>query len=230
MREPPRPRHWPPAWPDVTDPGVLAAIAAVPRHEFVPPAYWDQAYEDIPLPIGCGQTISQPYIVAAMTQALRLTPQSRVLEVGTGSGYQAAVLAELTPHVWTVEAVPELAASAAARLRRLGYQVAVREGDGRLGWPENAPYDGILVAAAPRDVPPPLIAQLADGGRLVIPLGDSAWDQRLWLIEKRGETLSKTYLADVRFVPLVSAEPMPDSANPAIANIRQKLQKLFEHP
>jgi protein-L-isoaspartate(D-aspartate) O-methyltransferase len=214
----------------VTDPDVLAAIAAVPRHEFVPAAYWDQAYEDIPLPIGCGQTISQPYIVAVMTQALGLTPDSRVLEVGTGSGYQAAVLAELTPHVWTVEAVAELAASAAARLRRLGYQVAVREGDGRLGWPEQAPYDGILVAAAPRDVPPPLIAQLADEGRLVIPLGDSAWDQRLWLIEKRGEALSKTYLADVRFVPLVSARPMPDSANSAFASIRLKLQKLFEHP
>jgi protein-L-isoaspartate(D-aspartate) O-methyltransferase len=106
----------------VTDPDVLAAIAAVPRHEFVPSAYWDQAYEDIPLPIGCGQTISQPYIVAAMTQALRLTPDSRVLEVGTGSGYQAAVLAELTPYVWSIEAVPELATPAAARLRGLGYQ------------------------------------------------------------------------------------------------------------
>jgi protein-L-isoaspartate(D-aspartate) O-methyltransferase len=230
MREPPRPRHWPPVWKDITDPHVLAAIAAVPRHEFVPSSYWDQAYEDIPLPIGCGQTISQPYIVALMTQALRLTLDSRVLEVGTGSGYQAAVLAELTPHVWSVEAVPELAASAAARLKNLGYGVAVREGDGRLGWPEEAPYDGILVAAAAPEVPPALVAQLADGGRLVIPLGESTWDQRLWLIQKHGETLSKTYLAEVRFVPLVAAGPETDAGSSAFASIRRKLEQLFDHP
>ncbi len=228
MNEPLRPASWPPAWPDVTDPGVLAAIAETPRHEFVPHASLDQAYEDIALPIGRGQTISQPYIVALMTQALALTPESRVLEVGTGSGYQAAVLAHLTPHVWSVESVPELAATAEARLRRLGYPVQLRVGDGRLGWPEAAPFDGILVAAAARSVPPALVVQLADGGRLVIPLGDSAWDQRLWLIEKHGDTLSKAFLAEVRFVPLVYTEPA-DADDAALANIRRKLQKLFEH-
>ncbi len=229
MNEPLRPVNWPPAWPDVTDPGVRAAIAETPRHEFVPHASLHQAYDDIALPIGRGQTISQPYIVALMTQALALTPASRVLEVGTGSGYQAAVLAHLTPHVWSVESVPELAATAEARLRRLGYPVQVRVGDGRLGWPEYAPFDGILVAAAARSTPPALIAQLTDGGRLVIPLGDTAWDQRLWLIEKRGDELGKTLLAEVRFVPLVYAEPA-DADDASLARIRRKLQKLFEQP
>jgi protein-L-isoaspartate(D-aspartate) O-methyltransferase len=220
-------RHWPPRWTDVTDPGVLAAIAEVPRHEFVPSQYRDQAYEDIPLPIGYGQTISQPYIVAVMTQALRLTPQSLVLDIGTGSGYQAAILACLASQVWSVEAVPELASAAAERLERLAYRVEVQVGDGRRGWPEHAPYDGILVAAASRDVPPALIAQLAEGGRLVIPLGASTWDQRLWLLEKRGETLNKTFLSDVRFVPLVSTEPPTDLEDSVFAGIRRKLQQLF---
>jgi protein-L-isoaspartate(D-aspartate) O-methyltransferase len=230
MKEPVDPRNWPPRWPDVTDADVLGAIAETPRHEFVPAEYRDRAYEDVALPIGRGQTISQPYIVALMTQALGLTCGSRALEIGTGSGYQAAVLTHLTPHVWSVESVPELASSAAARLRSLGYSVEIRIGDGRMGWPEQAPFDGILVAAASRDVPPALIEQLADKGRLVIPLGDSAWTQGLWLIEKNIDRLSKSYLADVRFVPLVSTEPKMDTENSAMTSIRQKLQQLFEHP
>ncbi|MGE5602291.1 MAG: protein-L-isoaspartate O-methyltransferase family protein, partial [Nitrososphaerales archaeon] len=130
--------RWPPAWPEVTDPLVLDAMASVPRHLFVPPEYQDQAYEDAPLPIGYNQTISQPFIVAVMTQALRLNAESRVLEVGTGSGYQAAILAHITPHVWSVEALPVLAGAARDRLARLGYSVTVKTGDGRLGWPEHA--------------------------------------------------------------------------------------------
>ena len=164
---------WPPPWPDITDRAVLAAIAAVPRHRFVPPQQQAQAYEDAPLPIGLGQTISQPYIVALMTQALHLTPTSRVLEIGTGSGYQSAVLASITPHVWSVEMLAELAGAARERLHRLGYPVEVKAGDGRLGWPEHAPYDGIIVTAAAPDVPPALVAQLADTGRLVIPVGET---------------------------------------------------------
>ena len=145
---------WPPPWPDITDRAVLGAIAAVPRYRFVPPQYQARAYDDAPLPIGLGQTISQPYIVALMTQALRLTPASRVLEIGTGSGYQSAVLASITPHVWSVETLAELAGTARERLHGLGYPVAVKAGDGRLGWPEHAPYDGIIVTAAAPDVRP----------------------------------------------------------------------------
>ena len=157
---------------------------AVPRHRFVPPQHQERAYDDAPLPIGLGQTISQPYIVALMTQALRLTPASRVLEIGTGSGYQSAVLASITPHVWSVETLAELAGTARERLHGLGYPVEVKAGDGRLGWPEHAPYDGIIVTAAAPDVPPALVAQLADAGRLVIPVGETSWNQTLWLIKK----------------------------------------------
>lgn len=230
------PKGWPPRWPDVTDPVVLAAIAAVPRHLFVPPHYRGEAYADIPLPIGYGQTISQPYIVALMTQALRLTPTSRVLEVGTGSGYQSAVLAEITPYVWSIETVPELAEAARERLRGMGYSVEIRIGDGRLGWPEHAPYDAVIVTAAAPDVPPALVAQLADDGRLVIPVGESAWDQTLWLIEKSsipiGGTkgkLRRRHLADVRFVPLVSTAAAAEAEDPALAEIRRELEELFGH-
>ncbi len=229
MSEEWRPRHWPPHWPDVTDPAVLAAIAAVPRHLFVPPQYRDQAYEDIPLPIGHGQTISQPYIVALMTQALCLRPDSRVLEIGTGSGYQAAVLAEITPHVWSVETIPELAEAARQRLHGLGYQVAVHVGDGRLGLPEHAPYDAIIVTAAAPDVPPALVAQLGPRGRLVIPVGEGIWDQVLWLIERHGDRLSKQHLADVRFVPLVATDSRPQAEDEATAQIRMQLERLFAH-
>jgi len=229
MSEIQRPEHWPPHWLDVTDPAVLQAIAEVPRHLFVPPRYRDDAYRDIPLPIGQGQTISQPYIVAVMTQALRLTPRSHVLEIGTGSGYQAAILARITPHVWSVETLPELAEAARERLHGLGYPVEVKVGDGRLGWPEHAPYDAIIVTAAAPDVPPALVAQLADGGRLVIPVGESNWDQTLWLIEKSGEELAARQLAAVRFVPLVATSSRPEPEDEALAEVRRRLHKLMQH-
>lgn len=225
------PKSWPPHWPDVTDKKVLEALAAVPRHLFVPPEYREDAYVDIALPIGQGQTISQPYIVAMMTQALRLTSDSKVLEVGTGSGYQAAILAQITPHVWSIEALPELARAAQERLRGLGYHVTVKVGDGRLGWPEYAPYDGIIVTAAAVEVPPALVLQLKEGGRLVIPVGESAWDQVLWLIEKQsGDRLRAQWLADVRFVPLVAASPPPaEGEDPALNAIRHELRRILQH-
>ena len=223
-----RSRDWPPHWPDITDPAVLAAVAAVPRHRFVPPEYVDAAYEDAPLPIGQGQTISQPYIVALMTQALRLTPESRVLEIGAGSGYQAAILAHITPHVWSVELRPELGRTAQERLRGLGYPVEVKIGDGWQGWPEHAPYDAIIVTAAAPEVPPALAAQLAEGGRLVIPVGESTWDQTLWLIEKlSGAKLRREFLADVRFVPLIGSPDAADASDATLLDIRRELQKLF---
>jgi protein-L-isoaspartate(D-aspartate) O-methyltransferase len=222
-------QHWPPQWPDVNDAAVLEAMAAVPRHLFVPPHYRDQAYEDIPLPIGQGQTISQPYIVALMTQALRLRPDSRVLEIGTGSGYQSAILAHITPAVWSVETIPELAEAARERLQGFGLDVSIRAGDGRLGWPEHAPYDGIIVTAASPDVPPALAAQLAEGGRMVIPVGSGSWDQVLWLIRKEGEVLQKQYLADVRFVPLVATPSSSGPEDSALAGFRKQLQSLFGH-
>jgi len=227
VSEPLRPMHWPPRWPDVSDPAVLAAMAAVPRHLFVPPQHREQAYEDIPLPIGHGQTISQPYIVALMTQALGLRPDSRVLEIGTGSGYQSAILAHITPTVWSVETIAELAGAARERLQGLGYGVSVRAGDGRLGWPEHAPYDGIIVTAASPDVPPALAAQLAEGGRLVIPVGEGSWDQVLWLIRRDGDRLQKQYLAGVRFVPLVASASPHEPEDTVLAQIRKELQSLF---
>jgi len=224
-----RPRYdWPPRWQDVTDRNVLAAIKAVPRHLFVPQEYRGQAYEDMPLPIGHGQTISQPYIVALMTQALRLTPESRVLEIGTGSGYQAAVLASITSHVWSVETLAELALAARERLHGLGYRVEVRVGDGRLGWPEHAPYDAIIVTAAAPTVPPMLVSQLADGGRLVIPVGEGRWGQALWLIEKSGDKLSRKILAEVCFVPLIATSSRAvEAADPELEKIRRQLSEPF---
>ena len=219
---------WPPPWPDITDRAVLAAIAAVPRHRFVPPQHQEQAYDDAPLPIGLGQTISQPYIVALMTQALRLTPASRVLEIGTGSGYQSAVLASITPHVWSVETLAELAGTARERLHGLGYPVEVKAGDGRLGWPEHAPYDGIIVTAAAPDVPPALVAQLTDAGRLVIPVGETAWNQTLWLIKKTAGRLAREFLCEVRFVPLIAtAARSAEVEDPALAAIRRQLREMF---
>jgi protein-L-isoaspartate(D-aspartate) O-methyltransferase len=187
----------------ITDPAVLAAILAVPRHEFVAAEIRSSAYEDAPLPIGGGQTISQPYIVAAMTAALHLRAGDRVLEIGTGCGYQAAVLASLAEDVFTIERRPELASGASARLARLGYANAhVHCGDGTLGLPEFAPFDAILVAAAAPAIPKPLLAQLAEGGRMILPVGD-AEHQELQLIEKHGDAFPTKTLEGCRFVPLV---------------------------
>jgi len=180
----------------------MDAMARVPRHLFVPPAHRHDAYLDIPLPIGHDQTISQPYIVALMTQACQIGPHSRVLEIGTGSGYQAAVLAQLGAEVYSIEIIPELAKSADERLKRLGYPVVVTQGDGYYGWQEHAPFDAIIVAAAPDHVPQPLVRQLKEGGRLVIPIGPQGSYQTLWQFTRRGDDLEAVNLGGVAFVPL----------------------------
>ena len=186
----------------VHDPSVLAAMRSVPRHEFVPPEYMDLAYSDRPLPIGLDQTISQPYIVAYMTEALEPHPQDRVLEVGTGSGYQAAVLAEIVHGVYTLEISPVLARRAARSLRELGYRnVFVIAADGRRGLPRAAPFDGILLAAAPARLPEPLIEQLAEGGRIVGPVGQGI-DQVLRRWRKWRNRVVAEDLIPVRFVPM----------------------------
>ena len=185
----------------VHDPRVLAAVGHVPRHELVPDAMREHAYEDRPLPIGRDQTISQPYVVAYMTEQLRLRGDERVLEIGTGSGYQAAVLAELAREVYSIEIVEELGERARADLARLGYSnVHVRVGDGYRGWPEQAPFDAIIVTAAPGHVPQPLIDQLAVGGRLVLPVG--GLDQELLRIERDATGIRREHLIGVRFVPM----------------------------
>lgn len=189
---------------DVTDERVLAALRQVPRHRFVPPSQANLAYEDTALPIGEGQTISQPYIVAFMTAAAGIRRGDRVLEIGTGSGYQAAVLAAMGAEVFTIEIIPTLAERAAALLRELGYpRLQVRTGDGYLGWPEAAPFDAILVTAAPETIPPPLLDQLAEGGRLVIPVGPAGRLQHLTLVTKTQGRLVQRTLLPVRFVPFV---------------------------
>ena len=189
----------------ITDSRVLECLERVPRHEFVPAEFRNRAYEDAPLPIGEGQTISQPYIVAAMTAALRLQGNERVLEIGTGFGYQAAVLACLAREVFTVEFRAKLATEAAERLARLGYENAhVHCGDGTLGLPEFAPYDAILVAAAAPSAPAPLLAQLTEGGRMVVPVGDVE-NQDLQMIERGRGTFRTIMLEPCRFVPLLGA-------------------------
>jgi protein-L-isoaspartate(D-aspartate) O-methyltransferase len=189
----------------ITDPLVLQAMGEIPREEFLPDHLRRHAYDDRALGIGHRQTISQPLVVAAMTQALELKPEDGVLEVGTGSGYQAAILARLAARVVTVEREPALAEAAAANLGRLGFgNVEVVLGDGRLGWAREAPYDAILVAAAAREVPPALIEQLAEGGQMVIPLGHRSSEfQELRVIRKEGEQLFSRVLFAVRFVPLL---------------------------
>ena len=185
----------------VNDPRVLRAMRSVPRHQFVPENLQQRAYDDTPLPIGHDQTISQPFIVAYMTEALRLPPNAKVLDVGTGSGYQAAVLAEVAREVFSIEILPELADSAATKLEQLGYEnIHVRQGDGYRGWPEEAPFDGIIVAAAPDHVPEALVNQLAVGARLVIPVGDAS--QTMTIVTKTAEGASLDTTFPVRFVPM----------------------------
>ena len=190
----------------ITNKRVLAAMEKVERHRFVPPGLESEAYNDYPLPIGEGQTISQPYIVALMTDLLNLNGRQKVLEIGTGSGYQAAILGELAGEVFTIEIIDTLARTAEQRLKSLGYaNIIVRSGDGYLGWPEKAPFDAIIVTCAPDSIPQPLLDQLAEGGRMVIPVG-SAY-QNLILIEKKGGQLKKSTVAPVRFVPMTRKEP-----------------------
>jgi protein-L-isoaspartate(D-aspartate) O-methyltransferase len=186
---------------DVKDPRVLASMAKVPRHEFVPRDLIESAYDDCALPLRMGQTISQPYIVGYMTQALELKGTERVLEIGTGSGYQAAVLAEIVQEVYTIEILPELAEQAALTLAGLDYRnIHFRIGDGYAGWPEHAPYDRIIVTAAPEKVPQPLIDQLKIGGRMIIPIG--RMDQELAILDKDSAGITRRSTIPVRFVPM----------------------------
>ncbi len=189
----------------ITDLRVLAAMGRVPRHEFLPAELRYRSYEDGPLPIGHGQTISQPYIVAFMTEALDPKPTDRVLEIGTGSGYQAAVLSGLVAEVCSIELVEPLARRAETDLRWLGFaNVKVRCGDGYLGWPEAAPFDAIIVTCAPEEVPPALLAQLKVGGRMIMPVGSQWGAQELVLLRKRPAGLEKRGVLPVRFVPMVA--------------------------
>ncbi len=190
----------------IHDQAVLAAIGNTPREQFVPAHLHEGAYEDRPLPIGMQQTISQPYVVALMTQALALKPADRVLEIGTGSGYQAAILSQLAGSVYSIEIVPALAVQARQRLNRLGYRVRLRTGDGYQGWPQAAPFDAIMLTAAPDHVPPALLSQLAPGGRLILPLGPQGPDgQMLRLIHRRAEGDRQYDISPVRFVPMTGA-------------------------
>jgi len=191
----------------IRDGRVLEVMEKVPRHEFVPEKYRLFAYEDSPLPIGEGQTISQPYIVALMTECLNLEGKEKVLEVGTGSGYQAAILSELSKEVYTIEIVEPLAERAEELLKKLGYRnVKVKCGDGYLGWEEYAPFDGIIVTCAPDHIPQPLIDQLAESGRMVIPVGETQFPQVLKLIEKREGKVTIWNVVPVRFVPMTGEE------------------------
>ena len=185
---------------------VLDAMATVPRHEFVPKALWNLAYRDEPLPIGQGQTISEPFIVAFMTEQLDPKPTDRVLEIGTGSGYQAAVLSQLVAEVYTIEIIESLAKRAEAALKRLGYNnVKVLAGDGYQGWPDHAPFDGIIVTCAPDHIPQPLVEQLRDGGRMIIPVGPSE-NQQLYVLQKHGTKVEQKAVLPVRFVPMTRAQ------------------------
>ncbi|MCI0803291.1 MAG: protein-L-isoaspartate(D-aspartate) O-methyltransferase [Chloroflexi bacterium] len=190
----------------VEDPLVLSAMLAVPREEFVPNDYRDQAYNDYPLPIGEGQTISQPFIVALMTELLNVEPGDKILEIGTGSGYQAAVLAEMGADVYSIEIIPELAERARGALASTGYEVQQRVGDGYFGWEEHAPYDGIIVTAAPDHVPASLRDQLGPKGKMVIPVGPTGGVQSLWLIEQRDGQWVSLNQGAVRFVPFVRGQ------------------------
>jgi protein-L-isoaspartate(D-aspartate) O-methyltransferase len=193
----------------ITNARVLTVMGKVPRHEFVSQRLRGAAYEDSPLPIGNGQTISQPFIVAFMTEAIDPRPADRVLEIGTGSGYQAAIIAELAAQVYTIEIIEDLARQATADLGRLGYtNVHVRAGDGYKGWPAAAPFDAVIVTCAPENVPQPLIDQLKDGGRMIIPVG-STWNQQLVLLRKHGGKLEQHAVLPVRFVPMTGQSQSP---------------------
>jgi protein-L-isoaspartate(D-aspartate) O-methyltransferase len=188
----------------VKDALVLKAMRKVQRHLFVEQSLWLKAYNDHPLPIGDGQTISQPYVVALMTEALALRGDERILEVGTGSGYQAAILAEIVKEVFTIEIRPELYTKVHERFQKLGHHnIRVKQGDGYLGWPEHAPFDAIIVTASPNHIPPPLLAQLKEGGRLIIPLGSTTFHQNLTLVTKRRGKVEVKELGSVAFVPLI---------------------------
>lgn len=187
----------------ISDLGVIAAMQAVPRHRFVPPKLLPAAYADRPLPIGEGQTISQPYVVALMTEVLQLSKGQRVLEIGTGSGYQAAVLGQITPSVYSVEIKEKLYKKSSNTLKLLGYNtINTRQGDGYFGWPEAAPFDAIMITAAVDHIPPPLLKQLKDGGRLVLPLGNPFSYQNLVLVTKQGDDLIVKQITGVLFVPM----------------------------
>jgi protein-L-isoaspartate(D-aspartate) O-methyltransferase len=188
----------------VKDSLVLTAMRKVQRHLFVEQSLWPKAYNDHPLPIDDGQTISQPYVVALMTEALALRGDERVLEVGTGSGYQAAILAQIVKEVFTIEIRPKLYTKARERLQKLGYKnIHLKQGDGYLGWPEYGPFDAVIVTASPNHIPPPLLAQLKEGGRLIIPLGSTTFYQNLTLVKKRQGKVETKELGSVAFVPLV---------------------------
>ncbi|MCL5985391.1 MAG: protein-L-isoaspartate(D-aspartate) O-methyltransferase [Actinobacteria bacterium] len=190
----------------IKDRAVLEAMKKVPRHKFVTEDYIDQAYNDHPLPIGEGQTISQPYVVALMTELAMIGPESKVLEIGAGSGYQAAILAQIVKKVYSVEIIKSLGEQARKRLKDLGYKnIEIKIADGYFGWEENAPYDAIIVTAAPDHIPQPLINQLKDGGVLVIPVGPPGAYQTLWQIIKKGEQLISNNMGGVSFVPLTGA-------------------------
>jgi len=194
----------------ISDKRVLDAMRAVPRHEFVPENVRDLAYTDQPLPIGHGQTISQPYIVAFMTKALAPKPTDKVLEIGTGSGYQAAVLSKLVKHIYTIEIVKPLADRAASTLKKLDYKnVTVKAGDGYQGWAEHAPFDSVIVTCAPDHVPEPLVAQLREGGKMIIPVGRAWGAQELYLLEKKDGKVQRTSVLPVRFVPMTGESQKP---------------------
>jgi len=195
----------------IKDIKVIEAFRKVPRHLFVPESSRDAAYDDRPLPIGKGQTISQPYIVAFMTQALNLSLEDTVLEIGTGSGYQAAILAETVREVFTIEIIPGLGEAARERLKKMGYKnIFVKIGDGYKGWPEQAPFDGIIVTCAPEKVPQSLVDQLAKGGSMIIPVGEKRGIQKLVLIRKEKSMVIKKEVMDVLFVPMVRHEKPKD--------------------
>lgn len=187
----------------IQDERVIRAMTSIPRHFFVPEEFATEAYADGPLPIGCGQTISQPFVVAFMTQALNLKPSDRILEIGVGCGYQTAVLSRLAKEVYGIEIVRELAERATVALDRMGADnVSIRAGDGLEGWPEEAPFDAILVACAPNHIPQSLVDQLASGGRMILPVGERHECQNLWLLENRGGAIRRESILPVRFVPM----------------------------